>query len=365
MARVFLSYSHKNTAEAEACLAILRDAGHQCWIDREMPPGCIWRDELTRSLVSADVFCVLLSEPANRSDDVLKEISIAAQKKAPILAIRLDRTDLPQQYAYELTARQWLDAADGFVTERHGRELRDAVRRLTTPGEPPPDPTPDAPRFQFKTRTGEHGLVYVWVPPGEFTMGAIADDREAGPEEKPARTVVISAGFWMTATPVTERAWSAQMGRGRSTQTDAGLPITQISWDLASEYCRSAGGRLPTEAEWEYAARGGLAGQIYAPVDPPARLRSVGMSPKNYFGLQDCTGLVWQWCQDRYSDVGYTRRPARDVDPRGPESGATYVVRGGAFDSPRPHTRLSARQGRNPRVFASLRSVGFRCIVLR
>ncbi len=111
------------------------------------------------------------------------------------------------------------------------------------------------------------GQLYVWIPPGSFIMGCSPGDTECFDHEKPAHNVSITKGFWLGQTPVTQAAYQRVVGTNPSHFKGDNLPVEQVTWDEAKQYCEAVGGRLPTEAEWEYAARTGTAVARYGNLD--------------------------------------------------------------------------------------------------
>jgi formylglycine-generating enzyme required for sulfatase activity len=213
------------------------------------------------------------------------------------------------------------------------------------------------------------GMNYVWIPAGTFMMGCSPEDSECMGQEKPAHQVTISKGFWIGQTEVTVKAFrgyvelsGAPLPTGQKSDQH---PVVYVDWASAAGYCRWAGGRLPTEAEWEYAARGGSAAARYAPVEEIAwnsgnsggQWHRVGQRRANSFGLFDMLGNVWQWVDDRYDANYYRNSPA--VDPPGPASGSMRVLRGGSWGCALSCVRASSRGGREPGTRYS--GIGFRC----
>ncbi len=121
------------------------------------------------------------------------------------------------------------------------------------------------------------GLRYAWIPPGKFRMGCSEGGGECFDNEKPARDVTLTKGFWMGQTEVTVEAYkkfASATGSGMPEEaklntgwTNGSMPIVNVDWNGAKNYCERAGGHLPSEAEWEYAASAGSTGSHYAPVD--------------------------------------------------------------------------------------------------
>jgi serine/threonine-protein kinase len=219
------------------------------------------------------------------------------------------------------------------------------------------------------------GLKYVWIPPGTFMMGCSPGDTECGDDEKPPHQVTITEGFWLGQTEVTVGAYkrfAAATGRQmpdtpglNSRWTNENMPIVNVTWNDAHDYCAWAGGRLPTEAEWEYAARGGSTEARYGPIDEVAwydgnsggQMHDVAQKRPNGFGLYDILGNVCEWVNDWYDQNYYQSSPSQD--PQGLASGQLHVLRGGSrADGPR-YVRVSLRNGSVPAFRPD--EGGFRC----
>jgi Sulfatase-modifying factor enzyme 1/TIR domain len=195
------------------------------------------------------------------------------------------------------------------------------------------------------------GLPYVWIPPGSFMMGCSPGDTECYDDEKPAHAEQIANGFWLSQTVVTQAAWKKVMNNNPSHFKGDQLPVECVDWSQASDYCKAIGGRLPTEKEWEYAARAGSTGARYGAPDAIAwysdnsgeTTHPVGLKQANAFGLYDMLGNVWEWTADNY-------------DP----SGEYKVVRGGSWYVDTRYVRASYRVWSEPTLRYDY--LGFRCV---
>ena len=189
------------------------------------------------------------------------------------------------------------------------------------------------------------GMPFVWVPGGSFQMG-----RDGYKGSHPMHTVSLD-GFWMGKYEVTQEQWERVMGNNPSRFQGERLPVERVSWGDCHGFIRkletmSNGGRyfLPTEAQWEYAARGGSVsrGTRFAgsnTVEAVAwhnpgnkqytKTHEIGGKKANELGLYDMSGNVWEWCRDWYDPEYYASSPVKN--PSGPASGKDYVMRGGAY----------------------------------
>jgi len=208
------------------------------------------------------------------------------------------------------------------------------------------------------------GLTYIWIPPGTFQMGCSPGDSECPENQKPVHQVTISRGFWMGQTEVTQEAWQRIMGTTPSSFKGAERPVESMSWDEAKNYCQIVGMRLPTEAEWEYAARAGSSQDPYGDLDQIAwyagnsgkMAHPVGTKQANPWGLHDMLGNVWEWVADWFA-APYPDGSA--TDPKGPASGKVRTIRGGAWSMVRRNAHASFRGGPGPMIPAN--HIGFRC----
>ncbi len=262
-----------------------------------------------------------------------------------------------------------------------------------TPGTDEPKPTKGGPQQSASLRANQAGTPteMIRIPGGRFQMG---DQQEADAKPHP---VAVSA-FLMGKTLVTQEQYEKAMGDNPSRWTGGSNPVEQVRWSDAVRFCNKRseqeglrpcydlktwkcdfdadGYRLPTEAEWEYACRAGAA-TAYFFGDDAAKLgdfawfdknsgghpRPVGQKQPNAWGLYDMCGNLWEWCNDFYNVDYYRQSPL--TDPKGPESGPTKVVRGGAWRFSAERCRAGYRYNENPGyadVCFGYDIYGFRCV---
>ncbi len=212
----------------------------------------------------------------------------------------------------------------------------------------------------------------VYIPPGEFLMGSAADDPAVydweRPHEQPQHPVWVD-GFYIDDHEVT----NADFERVTPTHPRSKLspcddcPVTDVSWWAAESYCarQTPARRLPTEAEWEKAAKGGLPAwepepfeeYVWDAKNTISRAQPVATRKANPYGLHDMLGNVREWTADWYGPDYYQQREY--TNPKGPPGGIRRVERGGAFFLPRRGVTTTIRYNHPPHF--TLYFLGFRC----
>lgn len=331
------------------------------------------------------------------ADDGSHDEAIALLKKShelfpdPVLLFNIGR--VCERKGDRSTAREYFqrylaeetDPAGIALGRQHLRALGgEAPRSPDAPGDPAAVPTPVPPRASSSPNgaspvqgpapgpAAPGGLQWVEVPGGTFAMGTEDGDSD----ERPLREVVV-ATFHMSRTEVTVGQYRACIDAGACSPAGTGagcpqgapaavdLPVTCVDWEQASAFARWVGGRLPSEAEWEFAARGRTAGNLYPWGSEPATCRHAVMSegssgcglggpapvcsrPPGHsaLGLCDLSGNVWEWVADWYHAT-YERGPV-DGSAWTRPAGTFRVIRGGSFRESAWGLRGSVRQREQP-----------------
>jgi formylglycine-generating enzyme required for sulfatase activity len=375
---IFLSYAREDLRRVKPVVDALAAHGWSVWWDPQIQPGQTWDHVIQTALDAARCVVVLWSRESVQSEGVSTEAHEGKRRGilVPALIDDVPAESIPLWFrriqAANLVGWSGSLPHGGFgdlVQAVEGILAVPAVRPAKVLAAAAPESViqpAHAPLVAGQTRVNpKDGLTYVWIPPGTFMMGCSPDDDEAYPDESPPHKVTITHGFWLGQTPVTDAAYHRFLrAKGRSRESGrAEVPIVMVSWDDAVSYCEWAGLRLPTEAEWEYAARAGTASSRYGELDDIAwhtrnigsNLNQVGRKQPNAWGLYDMLGNVWEWVADWY---GKYESGLSSVDPFGPSSGRFRVVRGGSWtDSP----KLSRASDRNKYEPSVRTMIGFRC----
>lgn len=218
------------------------------------------------------------------------------------------------------------------------------------------------------------GMQFTLIPAGSFTMGTDRSLRKAYIDETPHHPVTIGKSFYLGIYEVTQEQWTAVMGDNPSQYKGKDKPVEQVSWNDAQAFIEKLNAmeghnryRLPTEAEWEYAARAGtesafsfgddfrlLGEHGWHQSNSGYKTPQVGQKKPNPWGLYDMHGSMWEWVQDWYG-----RYPSTPVtDPQGPSAGSYRVARGGSWCDSAMDSRSAYRTASAPRYRSF--SLGFR-----
>ena len=253
--------------------------------------------------------------------------------------------------------------AQGIIVRKPSKKQPTTQTTTTKPAKKisAPAPTIGSSTYTPTVKTYEvNGMTFqmVEVRGGTFTMGATSEQgSDAYNDEKPAHSVTLSS-YYIGKTEVTQELWQAVMGSNPSNFKGDRKPVERVSWNDCQKFISKLNSltgkkfRLPTEAEWEFAARGGIKskGYKYSGSNTLAdvawngdnsgyKTHDVGTKNPNELGLYDMSGNVWEWCNDWYGN--YSSSPSNN--PTGPGSGAFRVCRGGSWDHGARYCRSSDR----------------------
>ncbi|MFQ5641445.1 MAG: SUMF1/EgtB/PvdO family nonheme iron enzyme, partial [bacterium] len=317
----------------------------------------------------------LYEEHRRTGDGFFDNGQFAEAKSAYVLALSQKPNDPYVSGKIQICDNKIKEAEAKAKRESELTNLTEAGDRLFKQGKPDAaiDKYEQALKYKPTDRPLKQQIQYcknmVYIPGGGFLMG------NKGSTDEPVHMVRLNA-FYMDKYEVTVEQYAIFLKAQRHRQPkdwatqmqNLKYPVVHVSWQDASDYAKWAGKRLPTEAEWEYAARGGLEGKPYpwgseAPESRPEydkrfspdvrkRLRNVGTYSANGYGLFDMADNAWEWCADWFGVAYYKKSPERN--PKGPDSGTRRVVRG-IFNF-----RTDARFAEDPSQSKSF--IGFRCV---
>lgn len=398
---VFISYSSRDMEAAQAICHVLEQNEIRCWMaPRNIPPGSDYGDVIDEAIKSCKAVVILYSEKAASSPWVTGELNVAFEEQKTIIPFRLDKTPLKGQTRVMLNQRHWIDAYPDYKTKFN--DLVKAVA-LAVGKDVQLDPTPVKPSEHLKKYKKPiifgiiaaivlgliivlypfvarkiHSYVYdkqglhvktkgltslqedaltsildnmVLVDGGTFVMGNTPEMEDYLTEQDSLSVnphEVELDNFYICKYEVTQKQWRAFLSTyGRCIKDGDETAMDMLSWEDAKAFADTLSAitgllfTLPTEAQWEFAARGGNKTHRYVfsghawdatevgwtSFEELISAHDVGGKRYNELGLYDMTGNVFEWCYDFYEPYSSERQ----VNPHGPSKGLNHVLRGGDF----------------------------------
>jgi formylglycine-generating enzyme required for sulfatase activity len=427
---VFISYSSKNIKVAQAVCHILEQHEIRCWMaPRDIPPGAEYGDLIDEAIKNAKVVVILFSEDSATSMWVKGEMNIAFEEQKVIIPFRLDKTPFKGQNRLMLNQKHWIDAFPDYKTKFNdlvkavaqtiGKNIELGKSINTTNIDRKPKKSTfvtllfsivvlTVAMFISFLRNYTHSYSYdnnglhidvnglsqvqedaltsilnnmQFVEGGTFVMGNTIemtdylteqDSLSRNPHE------VELDNFYICKFEITQKEWSAFLSKeGKYIKEGENIPMDMLSWEDAKMYADTLAAitglsfSLPTEAQWEFAARGGNKNHQYifsgnddatevgwTSFDELTSAHEVGGKRYNELGIYDMTGNVAEWCLDYYQL--YTIDKV--INPQGPNKGVNRIIRGGDFRIENLYDmKISTRYFDSP--FVNRRGAGLRLVI--
>ena len=362
---IFISHSTKDIEIIEDLCHYLEKRNLHCFVAyRDVPKGKDWGEYIVDAIEDCKVLVYVHTQASNKSEETTREIELAFKEKRLVIPFRIENIEYIKAKKYRLTNINWLDAFPGNPEDYFG-ELFERIKPYF------PDRIRESDKIEIQSRKTElkkkeleeqqrkgreedqiftlKGVEFkmLRVEGGTFQMGATSEQgSDAADDEYPVHSVTLS-DYYIGQTQVTQELWEAVMGSNPSYfKGDNQRPVENVSWNDCQKFIEKLNRltgknfRLPTEAEWEYAARGGNKSKGYKysgsnDVNAVAwygdnsgsKTHPVAQKQSNELGLYDMSGNVWECCQDCYGD--YTSRS--QSNPKGANTGSSRVLRGGSW----------------------------------
>ena len=362
---VFISYSRKDLELVKEIKAeIDRLVGIDCWMDLDgIESGEQFEDVIINVICKCDTILFMMSANSMQSEWALDELDFAKHEKKRIVLVSIDNTEMSCKFYFRYHKYDTITWSNEPQREKLIRNLKEWVcweEQKEVKGVSLQKTEEPFIILKDKSLSILQNLAnnMVYIEGGSFLMGnSILRDCDAFEDEMPIHEVNISS-FYICKYEVTQDEWMFIMGNNPSFFTGSKRPVDNISWDDSQLFIKKLNEltgkqfRLSTEAEWEYAARGGMRshGFNYAGSDiiqdvawfednSNGRTHEVGSKMPNELGLFDMSGNVFEWCQDWYGNypVGIQNNPS------GPISGEFLVNRGGSWNNLASNCRVTDR----------------------
>lgn len=408
---VFISYSSENKAIAQAACHVIEEKGVRCWMaPRDIPAGEEYGDVIADAISDSRILVLIFSQSASISPWVKSELNLAISEQLHVIPFRIDRTPLEGGNKLILNKIHWIDAYPQYedklevlamsVLNIINNNSQYAEKALDVPVKPKRRKRylllsallfvvlsigiicaikSAGSTFSYddngitvsgiKNLTSRQQMVIqeildnmVYVEGGSFYIGNMPKGDSvwvAQDKYGQNRHEVHISSFYMSKYEVTQKQWLAFMDLDNYVmQLDENLPMDYLSWNACMEFVNKLNlftglhFSIPTEAQWEYAARGGMKSQgfIYSGSDNvddvgwisvlDSTIHKPGILDPNELGLYDMTGNVAEWCYDYFDEYGLVP----EIDPDGPPHGKMRVIRGGNINTDVYDAKLTVRQ---------------------
>ncbi|KAF5412531.1 MAG: Hercynine oxygenase [Candidatus Methanocomedens sp.] len=327
--RIFLCHSSGDKPEVRNLYQRLSSDGFDPWLDEEnILGGQKWEFEIAKAVKNSDVVIVCLSHKAiNKSGYVQKEIKFALDKAdeqpedtVSLIPLKLEECNVPER----LRHLHWIDFFEEKGYERLTISLQKCAETITSGIDSESNLIQRHEEViyveEIETFINTIDMEFVLIQPGDFDMGSPANETGRQDNEGPVHHVTISEAFYLSKYEVTQKQWHEVMGDNPSHFKGDDLPVENVSWNDVQEFIKKFNKkenthkyRLPSEAEWEYAARAGTTtrysfGDKYSKLEEYAwyiknsgdKTHPVGKKGANPWGLYDVHGNIWEWVQDEW-----------------------------------------------------------------
>lgn len=380
MARIFISYKRVDKDKVFKIKDHIEvTLGEKCWIDIDgIESDAQFANVIINAINNSEVFLFMYSSAHSKildykNDWTIRELDFAQHKKKRIVFVNIDSSELTDWFYMLFGTMQQVDATNTQSIDKLVQDIKGWLGKIrqrefschsVIEGDNKIIHNSESPKLirhkQF--RLGEEVIKMIRVQKGRFVMGGLlAADNLSVSDSSCPHEVRITHDYYICEIPVTQALWYYVMGvqPSRFNYNDK-APVDSVSWDDCMEfikrlnYALGVEFRLPTEAEWEYAARGGVFTKNYNysggnNIDDVAwnlsnsnaTTHQVATKLPNELGLYDMSGNIWEWCSDFYSDLD----DSIAIDPVGPKSGTQHVYRGGCWCETDDCSVISRRPG--------------------
>lgn len=364
---IFLCYSRKDIDTATQLSRELVSLGCSIWMDiGGIETGQEFADHIVGAITDSRTFLFLCSENSMQSQWCARELFYAESLNKRIIPVRIDDSEFSNSFLYILGNLVCTDIRDTRQKERLFRDMQRLVCHDSC--------TSDNTGLEStKITLDDYEFEMIFVEGGKFIMGATLQQGGDNLDERNTHNVRLDS-YYISTTTVTVELWEKVMGKKRTffqsffnttTYSNKKYPIVDVSWKECTQFIKRLNEitgkefRLPTEAEWEYAAKGGIKGRLngfkysggnnlhnvsWNSENSDGHIHEVARKEPNELGLYDMSGNVWEWCSDWYG-------PYHDkeiINPQGAEYGDKKVCRGGCFKSKGRDCRISIREPEYP-----------------